>query len=159
MTQEKVKELFWYEDGQLYNRGPRAGGKVKAGSLVGCINNTGYLRTESEGKKYLVHRLIFLYHKGFMPAEIDHEDGNPLNNKINNLRAATHFQNMANVKKPITNTSGLKGVCWHKREQKWRAQINVNNKKMYLGSFASREQAHEAYKAAALHHFKEFANV
>jgi len=159
MTQEQALELFNYKDGVLYNRTDRANGKLKAGQPVGYINNTGYYRLELGGKKYLIHRIIFLMHHGYMPKEVDHKDGDMLNNSIENLRAATHFQNMRNVKAPATNKSGYKGVCWHKRTRAWRAQISANNKKIYLGDFKTPEAAYEKYKEAALIHHKEFAHV
>lgn len=162
MTKEYLQTLFEYRDGVLYNKTDRANSKLKAGEAVGYINKgvrCGYLRMELNGKKYQVHRLVFLMHHGYLPKGIDHKDGDKLNNRIENLRAATHFQNMANVGTPITNKSGFKGVCWHKREGKWRAQINANNKKIHLGSFDNPQDASDAYKKAALIHHKEFANV
>lgn len=162
MTQQQTLDLFEYRNGILYSKHNRAGGKLKAGTPVGYITNSRgkkYLRVQIGDKKWMVHKLIFLYHYGYFPEFIDHKDGNGLNNHIDNLRAATHFQNMANVKKPVTNKSGYKGVCWHKRKKKWIAQINVNNKKIHIGGFDNPVEAHYAYKYTALYHFKEFANV
>lgn len=159
MTQQEVLNLFQYRDGNLYNKVDRANGKVKTGAIAGYLNNTGYMRLELGGRKYLVHRLIFLLHHGYMPKRLDHKDRNPLNNRIENLREATHFQNMANATIPVTNKSGFKGVCWHKRTKKWRSQISANNHKIYLGDFDTPELAHESYKKAAAFYFKEFANA
>lgn len=89
--------------------------------------------------------------------ECDHEDGDSLNNRRSNLRPASHSENMRNRKKHKNNRSGYKGVYQEKRTGRWVAQIRSHNKKHWLGSFATPEEAHEAYKLAAneLHH--EFA--
>lgn len=75
------------------------------------------------------------------------------------MREATDAQNMWNRGKLVTNKSGLKGVCWHKREQKWRAQASYNGKKIYLGSFDCPAAAHLAYVVWADINHGEFAKV
>ena len=98
ITQEKVRDFFDYVDGVLVYR--NKGLRVKAGQAVGWKTDNGYLRTDMDGKKYYVHRLVWLYHNG--PCEhhlIDHIDGNKTNNKIENLRMATFSENQANYKK------------------------------------------------------------
>ncbi len=96
-------------------------------------------------------------HHGYFPIEVDHIDGDKLNNKINNLRAASTRQNQWNSKKPITNTSGYKGAFWHINKKKWISAIKVNKKLIHLGTYKTAEEAHEAYKAAALELHGEFA--
>ncbi len=104
--------------------------------------------------------------------QVDHIDRNLANNRRNNLRAASNGLNRANSKLNSNNKSGFKGV--HLRQKgkltpgrkrrsdysgdRWMAQINVDGKKIFLGDFDTPEKAHEAYKAAALKHFGEFAN-
>jgi len=66
--------------------------------------------------------LIFLYHHGYLPKFVDHIDGNKKNNRIENLREATKSQNAMNQKVSTRNTSGIKGVMWHKRDKKWFVQ-------------------------------------
>ena len=90
---------------------------------------------------------------------VDHIDGNGLNNCRSNLRIATSSQNMQNSKKSKANTSGFKGVSYHRRAQKWCAAISVNGKNKYLGLFESPEKAHEAYCEAAKKYFGEFAKL
>lgn len=89
---------------------------------------------------------------------VDHIDGNGLNNCRDNLRICTNSENVKNRKIQINNTSGYKGVTWHKREQKWRAQIQMNNKQIQLGSFDNPEDAYAAYCEAAEKYHGEFKN-
>lgn len=88
---------------------------------------------------------------------VDHADGNRLNNTRANLRIATRQQNIWNSRRPRTNRSGYKGVYWDKREQKWTAAFGLNGKHIHLGRFATAEEAHAAYLAAAQKYAGEFA--
>lgn len=90
--------------------------------------------------------------------EGDHVDGNGLNNQRSNIRISTHQQNMHNMKKRSDNTSGFKGVTFDKRRNKWRAQIQVNNKPIHLGYFDTAESGHSAYQEASEKYHGEFGN-
>jgi hypothetical protein len=83
---------------------------------------------------------------------MDHKNLNRADDRWSNLREATASQNQANILKKSSNTSGAKGVCWRKDSRKWQAQICINGKRRYLGSFDTREAA-AAYAAAAKEHF------
>lgn len=84
---------------------------------------------------------------------VDHINADSLDNRRSNLRLATNTENTRNQRRSIRNTSGLKGVSWHKNNRKWGASIKVNGRKKYLGSFDRPEDAHRAYReAAALYH-------
>lgn len=85
LTQECVRSLFDYRDGELYWKVSRGNG-MKIGDLAGTVRTDGYRSIQINGKLYLAHRLIFLYHYGYIPKEIDHIDSNPSNNNISNLR-------------------------------------------------------------------------
>jgi hypothetical protein len=96
----------------------------------------------------------------------DHEDGNGLNCQRYNLRKATVAQNTRNQGLKCNNTSGLKGVSWHKRDNRWAVHIYVDGKERHLGSFAgpppparAPEEAGRAYDRAALAEFGEFART
>jgi hypothetical protein len=91
--------------------------------------------------------------------EVDHKDCDPSNNRWDNLRLATASQNQANKKVSRANTSGFKGVSWHKDDKRWRAQIRMGGKKVHLGSFDTPESAHRAYSEAAMKHYGEFARA
>ncbi|MEZ7525913.1 HNH endonuclease [Burkholderia vietnamiensis] len=105
-----------------------------------------------------MHRLLMGLHGPRGDLIVDHIDGNKLNNTRSNLRLCTYSQNNSNRGKSPNNTSGYKGVYFHKQMQKWQAQIMVNEKNVYLGLFDDPAVAHEAYKKAALEYQGEFAN-
>ena len=137
ITQENLKQLVDYVDGMLVAKTNSKCRKV--GDILSSLTDKGYLRSSVGGKSYRVHRLVFLYHHGYMPIQVDHIDGNRMNNKIENLRDATSSQNNQNRK--ATSSSGIKGVVWHKQSKKWVASICVNRKSVHLGSFLSIEEA------------------
>ena len=134
ITQDQVKDLFEYRDGKLYWK-VKPNRKIKIGDAVGTLNLDGYLRTKINGEPYLVHRLIFLWHHGYLPTKVDHENTNRLDSRIENLRSAIGAQNNWNAKKPSTNTSGIKGVSWYKARQKWKVQLCVDGKTKFFGHY------------------------
>lgn len=90
---------------------------------------------------------------------VDHVDGDGLNNQRGNLRPATQALNARNVPKPASNTSGFKGVTWHKAAEKWAAQIHVDGRHLHLGLFLSPHEAARTYDAAAVEYFGAFARL
>lgn len=88
---------------------------------------------------------------------IDHVDRDGLNNRRANLRPATRSQNGANRRVPSNNTSGYRGVAWHRRNSRWIASIQVDKRTRHLGYFGSPEEAARAYNVAAVQYFGEFA--
>lgn len=137
ITQAELKNLFDYVDGQLIAK--TKNNKRKAGDALRSITGKGYLSGRVNGRAYRVHRLVFLYFYGYMPPQVDHIDGDRLNNRVQNLREATSAQNNQN-RKP-TGSSGIKGVVWHKQSKKWVASICVNRRSVHLGSFEKIEDA------------------
>ena len=156
ITQQIIDNLFLYQDGDLFYK--KSVGKMLAGKKAGTINGSGYCQICVKGKIYKTHRLIFLLHHGYLPREIDHIDGNPLNNKIENLREATHTQNSMNHKLSKTNKSGFKGVSWCKKSNKWRATCRAFGKKHSIGYFKAIEDAVKAVKNFRLLNHGNFAN-
>lgn len=85
---------------------------------------------------YKAHRIIWLYQYGEFPAnEIDHINGNGLDNRIVNLRAVTTAENAKNQLRYKNNLSGVTGICWSARKSRWIAQIGLEGKVLHLGTF------------------------
>jgi hypothetical protein len=157
ITQDYVKQLFEYRDGELFWK-VKYSQRVKIGAKAGALDGDEYFRISINSKRYLNHRLIFLMHHGYLPEYLDHIDGNPSNNKIENLRAATLTQNQHNRKLGKDNTSGVKGVCWHKIKKKWQIQMRINNKVKHFGYFDDLELADLVAQEARDKYHGAFAN-
>jgi hypothetical protein len=130
---------------------------TNAGDIAGSISKTtGYRQIQINKKCYKEHRLAWLYVHGTLPTNhIDHINGNKHDNRIDNLREATHSENHQNRCTQHNNTSGFTGVVWHKRENKWQSRISIDGVRVQLGYFNTPYEAHLAYlKAKAeLHTF------
>ena len=155
MTTSRIQELFYYNDGKLYWKQKQSCAQNLSKEAGSVCNRRRYIQIE--GKKYLAHRLIYMLHFGYCPEFLDHIDNDPFNNRIENLRPATKQQNAQNRLIHACNKTGYKGV--HKQRKKFIASICVSGCTLYLGSYTDPQQAHAVYVAAAIHHFKEFANV
>lgn len=155
ITQAHIKDHFDYtEDGFLLRK--KTG--LKVGHLFLDRNKKEYYRVTFNKKNYMAHRLIYIFHHGAIEKpEIDHIDGNGLNNKIENLRQATKLQNLKNQKIRVTNTSGVKGVTLDKKWNKWRARIMINGKEKTVGFFDNLFSAAIARKEAEQKYYGEFA--
>lgn len=156
-TQSYLQSLFEYKDGNLLWKIDRARGKIKAGSVVGNLTSRGYLRVMINYKEYPLHRIIFLFHHGYLPKVLDHINGNPLDNRIENLREATDQTNQYNRKCGSNNTSGCKNVSWNRANNVWQVHITCNKKvkSWYVKDFELAELV--AHEARALYH-GSFAN-
>lgn len=86
-----------------------------------------------------LHRFILGLEPG--DPEVDHADGDPLNNRKSNLRVCTPALNAQNKNQRSDNTSGFRGVTWNKRLGKWQAQAMLDGKMNYLGVFVERGDA------------------
>lgn len=124
------------------------------------IGNDGYAKRSQHNlytsKTICMHRLIMNASRCDI---VDHIDMNRLNNQKSNLRLCNRKQNAANSLIPRNNSSGYKGVYWHKTNKKWHAQIKVNYKTIFLGCFNTKEEAALAYNNGALKHQGEFARL
>lgn len=158
LSAERVRALLIYlpETGAFYWRNRT--GPVAAGTLAGTIAKVGYRILSVDRKFWYAHRLAWLYVYGQWPEhQIDHRNGNPLDNRIENLRDATQTENNANSRLRRKCTNRLKGITRSGRY--WVAQISVAGQHKHLGSFRTAETAHAAYMSAAREHFGEFARA
>lgn len=128
-------------------------------------NGTGYAaRTEYLGlvngkprwRKARMHRQIMEFPFG---KEVDHKDGDGLNNRRSNLRLANNSENSRNRGAQSNSKTGIKGVSWKAKSKKWQAQIKLNGKVYYLGVFTNIEDAAQSYAKAAKEMHGEFARV
>lgn len=150
MTQAELHGRFEYrEDGNLIRRYSTTGNGNFAGAVVGYrpkekSRNNRYVTTKIDGQHYTVHRLIYLYHHGVMPDQLDHINGDSLDNRIENLRPCGASENTCNRALFKSNTSGHKGVSWSARNKKWFAYANVNKVRTNIGYFDTLEEAAQA---------------
>lgn len=133
--------LFWRE-----NLGPRA---RKGREAFTRTQGTGHKRGQIFGVLYYAHRVIWKYVHGNEPAQIDHIDGNPSNNALSNLRATDSAGNSRNRRLSKSST-GVVGVTL--KGGKYRADITVSGKQIYLGVFGTLEQAAGARRSASVHY-------
>lgn len=160
LTQEDVKEIFEYRDGDLYWKiDVYRGGErnksilIKSGSKAGSISYVRkyaipYKIVKYKGEIYYISRLIFLMFKGYLPECVTYKDGNYLNTKIENLIEANKSEIKYRQKLPANNISHIKGVLFDKKQNKYKAQITKNSKKIYLGYYNTKEEAEKAYLEA-----------
>jgi hypothetical protein len=141
ITQDLIKELFYYEDGKLFNK-TKTAKRIKIGEESGCLNGGGYRHIMINGKNYQAHRLIYIFHNGEITdnLQIDHINKNRSNNNIENLRLVTKQENDFN--------RSAKGYYFHKPSNKFMAKITLNGKQTHLGSFSTAEEARDAYLEA-----------
>lgn len=130
-----------------------------AGKSAGSLTKYGYVivgvSIHSKPQLIFAHRIIWALAHGKWPIQIDHRDGNRLNNGLANLREATRTENNHNIRVPRHNASGFLGVS-RRSENKWRAQIDAYGCRHNLGSFPDQQSAFNAYLAAKarLHPFQ-----
>lgn len=134
-------------------------GRAKRGDVAGCVSAAGRGRVEIriKGRLYLAHRLAWFYCHGEWPSQfIDHIDGNPSNNKMENLRIATLAQNNQNRMKKPNSTSVWKGVSWDRQRSMWACQLSEGKKHLHRTYHTDERDAAEEYIFASLKHFGEF---
>lgn len=169
LTKAFLDEAFVYKDGFLFWK-ERPSHHFAEEWIRGAFNKrfahkqAGYSRNGYRfvdfplAKKVGVHRIVFVLHHGFVPETVDHIDGDTNNNRVENLRAATRRQNSMNTTTPSRNTSGVKGVSFHKNTNKWAAFVRVDGRQVHLGVFASIDEARKVRVEAAKQSYGEFFN-
>lgn len=159
LTAQRLRELFHYapETGLVTKLKPSRSRDIFVPTL-GTLIWTGKSKRPVytiglAGRTRLVHRLAWLHMMGEWPIdEIDHIDGDSLNNRWANLRAVSRQDNCRNMPMPKTNTSGAVGVTWRPSKGTWQASITIAGKFMHLGHFSIKEEAVEARKQAEKHY-------
>lgn len=147
-----LKEYLEYRAGVLYwAKSPNS--RAPVGSKVGSDCH-GYLRFKFKGSNYSCHRAIYYLHTGELPEVVDHIDGNTLNNKIENLRAATKSDNKANSK---PHKGRLTKGAYRLKSGRYMSVIQKEGVRKYLGVFDTEEEAAIEYAKAAPHIHGEFA--
>lgn len=156
---DEMSKLFEYSEDSpscLITKVDRKQGP-KAGEPVGYISNTGYWLVKHKGKHLAIHRIVFtLVHrveltKGMV---IDHIDSNRANNKISNLQQTTRSENNKKASENTRNTSGVKGVSWHKGSKTWVAFWEVD-RKLQTKAFSPKKYPNLEYDAAKQMAFKD----
>lgn len=155
---ESVRDVLNYdpETGSITwkNKGKKINGKE-----AGYLNEKGYRRIIVNGVRLRAHRIAWYLYYGEEPLEeIDHINGCAYDNRICNLRLANRFQNAWNKKISRRNTSGMKGVCFHKYNKKWHARIDAYNKAYILGYFTEKKDAVDAVLKARKVLHQEYSN-
>lgn len=110
-----------------------------------------YKKVWIDGKNQYLHRVLWEEANGPIPEgmQIDHINGDRYDNRLENLRVVTRQENMRNARRSCSNTSGVTGVSWNKRDQKWQAKIyDDNGKQVHLGFHANLDDAVAARKEA-----------
>lgn len=167
IDQERIKKLLSYSDETgvfIWNYrdkdeipDPKARNlwnKSHAGKEAGTVavasgSGKKYRLIAIDNKKYRAHRLAWVYMNGDATfGQVDHIDGDGVNNSYENLRVVTNLENHRNCKKQSNNTSGFTGVVYDKRRGLWMARIKIKGTQKHLGYFVNIEDAIEAREAA-----------
>ncbi len=156
LTQERLKELLHYDpETGVFIWIKTLSNRIGNGEVAGTVNNVGYRIISIDYSFYLASRLAWFYVEGYWPEyEIDHKDRIRHNDKWENLRHVSHQCNMRNCKIQRNNTSGITGVWWDEKCQKWRVRIMISGKHFHIGYFNSKINAAKArWKAEVKHGF------
>ena len=156
LTSEELKKLFSYVDGKLFWN-VRPSKRIRVGDEAGSISIYGYRQVCISRKTYFTHRLIFMMFNGYLPKIVDHIDRDTSNNRIENLREVSAVQSSYNRGLQSNNTSGIKGVTWHRHYKKWQVQLHIDKKYKYFGSFVDKELAELVAIEASNKYHKEFS--
>lgn len=144
---EELHRLFYYDDGKLFYKGscPDSIGrnrKYTSGKRAGALHPLGYRKVSFGSSRYMEHRIIWIMHHKDSPAKyIDHINNKRDDNRIENLRVADRCENNSNAVIRKDNTTGIKGVYWNKRDNKYTVSLSVNGNRNTYGNYSDIELA------------------
>lgn len=155
ITQARLRELLTYDPttGKFTARIAfgRGRGRYHPGDVVsGNTNGFGHMSINLGGKRFYLHRLAWLFAYGCWPdGVIDHVNGLPADNRIDNLRIGTQAENSQNKRHAQANSkSGVLGVSYHKGMKAWRARVTVKRVEVHVSYHKDKAEAQQAYLAA-----------
>lgn len=151
LTADQVRDLLDYDPATGNLAWRKTGKGRRLDRIAGSPDRHGYLQTRVNGRMYFNHRLAWLHVHGTWPQYvIDHINGNPADNRIENLRDVPRKTNQENQRKAAASnkTTGLLGASLHRKTGKFVAAIQTNRRTHYLGLYQTPEQAHAAYVTA-----------
>lgn len=159
LTQSELKRLLDYDpDTGLFRWKTSLSYRGTVGRIAGNKHDKhGRTRISIANRQYFAHRLAWMWMTGEFPTnDVDHINGNPSDNRWNNLRVATRSENLCN-RLTKSSSGGFRGVYWKPRDRRWIAKIQIGGRQIYLGSFDDPQKANEAYKEAAKKLHGDFA--
>jgi hypothetical protein len=158
ITPEMVRKAFSYDPATGKLMRLESNNHSAAGTEAGSLNHHGYRIVNIGGRSFAAHRIIWLHVYGVWPAGlVDHVNGCKSDNRISNLRLASYSENGRNRKPHRTNKTGVLGVAWCLRKDRYMAHIAHQGKKYCLGLFKTVAEATDARVAAEKRLFGEFA--
>ena len=158
LTHDRVMDLFDYNPFDGLMRWRKRVSNISAGSVAGCLAPDGYIKIRVDGVLYQSARLIWFYMTGKWPVdEVDHKNRVRTDDRWENLREASHAQNMTNQNKMVSKISGVRGVRWRAKSKKWEARIKIAGRERSLGLYTDFDRACEVRRVAAIAAFGEFA--
>ena len=161
ITPEMMRKVVRYQDGVLIwnfrdDASKQWNARFADKQAFNCKSSNGYLTGTFCGLNFRAHRVVWAVVYGVWPSLIDHINGDPLDNRVNNLRDVSQSENMRNASLSVRNTTGQVGVCFDNARGKWAASIRAEGKNIKLGRFNTIPEAVESRKAAeVLHGFHE----
>lgn len=162
LTADQVQKIVEYDPATgVFRWRADAGNRRVGGSVAGTPSNQHgriYIVMNIAGRMYRAHRIAWLVtHKRWPIGDVDHKNGDPQDNRIENLRECSRSENLCNQKRSARNTSGVKGVHWCAEKRKWAARIRKGGKTYFLGRYATLDEARSAREAASREIHGEFA--
>lgn len=157
LTQIQLKEVLNYDESTGIFTWKVLSSHTRIGDAAGTMMTTGYVEIKLDGVRYLAHRLAWFYvHGEFPKGKLDHKDERRANNRILNLRPATHAQNIMNSK--ARSKCGVKNVYWRSDTKSYAVRFKIDGKHLCFGQFSSLEEATAQATKTRLELHGEFAN-